>query len=153
MDTNEKGTKFSKYVNYDKLPNGINAIVAIASYTGYNQEDSLILNQHALDRGLFRATFYRTYKDDEKKIQSSGKEEKFTRPDSRYTRSMKPGNYNKLDDRGLVKKNLYVDSRDIIIGKVLPLKNKSDAGHQIFRDCSTSMRINESGFVDKVYCN
>jgi DNA-directed RNA polymerase II subunit RPB2 len=146
-------TKFSKFVNYDKLPNGLNAIIAVASYTGYNQEDSLILNQHALDRGLFRATFYRTYKDDEKKIQSSGKEEKFTRPNPKYTRSMKPGNYDKLDDRGLVKKNLYVDSRDIIIGKVLPLKNKSDGGHQIFRDCSTSLRINESGFVDKVYCN
>ena len=33
---------------------GINAIVAIASYTGYNQEDSVIMNASAVDRGLFR---------------------------------------------------------------------------------------------------
>ena len=33
---------------------GINAIVAISSYTGYNQEDSVILNASAVDRGLFR---------------------------------------------------------------------------------------------------
>ena len=33
---------------------GINAIVAIASYTGYNQEDSVIINSSAIDRGLFR---------------------------------------------------------------------------------------------------
>ena len=33
---------------------GINAIVAISSYTGYNQEDSVILNESAIDRGLFR---------------------------------------------------------------------------------------------------
>ena len=37
-------------------------------YTGYNMEDSVILNKGAIDRGLFRATFYRTYKDDEKKM-------------------------------------------------------------------------------------
>ena len=147
------GTKFSDYINYNSLPNGLNAVIAIASYTGYNQEDSLILNQHALDRGLFRSTFYRTYKDDEKKIQSSGKEEKFCRPNPNYTRGMKPGNYNKLDDRGFIKKDLYIDSRDIIIGKVLPLKSKSEMGHMLYRDCSTSLRNNETGFVDRVYTN
>ena len=42
-------------------------IVAIATYSGYNQEDSIIFNQSAIDRGMFRSTFYRTYKDDEKK--------------------------------------------------------------------------------------
>lgn len=36
------------------IPTGINAIVAIASYTGYNQEDSVILNEGAVDRGFFR---------------------------------------------------------------------------------------------------
>ena len=65
-------TKFSKYINYDELPCGVNAMVAIGCYTGYNMEDSILMNQGAVDRGLFRATFYRTYKDDEKKIQSSG---------------------------------------------------------------------------------
>jgi len=33
---------------------GINSVVAIASYTGYNQEDSVILNSSAIDRGYFR---------------------------------------------------------------------------------------------------
>ena len=33
---------------------GVNSIVAIASYTGYNQEDSVILNESAVDRGYFR---------------------------------------------------------------------------------------------------
>ena len=32
------------------MPYGENAIVAIMSYTGYNQEDSLIFNQSAIDR-------------------------------------------------------------------------------------------------------
>ena len=145
-------TKFAKYINYDELPCGVNAMVAIGCYTGYNMEDSVLLNQGAVDRGLFRATFYRTYKDDEKKIQSSGREEKFAKPNTKYTRSTKPGNYNKLDERGFVRKDEYVTSDDIIIGKVLPLKNKLDEnGHQLYKDCSTSLRSNETGFVDKIY--
>jgi DNA-directed RNA polymerase II subunit RPB2 len=145
-------TRFAKYINYDELPCGVNAIVAIGSYTGYNMEDSVILNKGAVDRGLFRATFYRTYKDDEKKIQSSGREEKFAKPNPKYTRGTKPGNYDKLDERGFVRKDEYVTSEDIIIGKVLPLKNKLDEnGHQLYKDCSTSLRSNETGFVDKIY--
>jgi intein/homing endonuclease len=145
-------TKFSKYINYNDLPCGVNAMVAIGCYTGYNMEDSVLLNQGAVDRGLYRATFYRTYKDDEKKIQSSGREEKFAKPNTKYTRGTKPGNYNKLDERGIIRKDEYVTSDDIIIGKVLPLKNKFDEnGHQLYKDCSTSLRSNETGFVDKVY--
>ena len=145
-------TKFSKHINYDELPCGVNAMVAIGCYTGYNMEDSILMNKSAVDRGLFRATFYRTYKDDEKKIQSSGREEKFAKPNIKYTRGIKPGNYNKLDERGIIRKDEYVTSDDIIIGKVLPLKNKFDSnGHQLYKDCSTSLRANESGFVDKVY--
>ena len=40
-------------------PLGINAIVAILSYTGYNQEDSIIMNASAIDRGLFRYSNYK----------------------------------------------------------------------------------------------
>jgi len=45
------------------MPSGTNVVVAIACYTGYNQEDSLIMSQSAIDRGLFRSTMYRTYAD------------------------------------------------------------------------------------------
>ena len=45
------------------MPSGTNAVVAIACYTGYNQEDSLIMSQAAIDRGLFRSTMYRSYGD------------------------------------------------------------------------------------------
>jgi hypothetical protein len=41
---------------------GINAIVAIACYSGYNQEDSLMMNQSSIDRGFFRSIFFRAYK-------------------------------------------------------------------------------------------
>ena len=37
-------------------------IVGIMCYTGYNQEDSVIMNQSSIDRGLFRSIFYRSFK-------------------------------------------------------------------------------------------
>ena len=55
-------TNIMNHLNTDKLPNGINAIVAIMTYSGYNQEDSIIFNRNAINRGLFNSTFYRTYK-------------------------------------------------------------------------------------------
>ena len=136
-----------------EIPNGMNVVVAIATYTGYNQEDSIIMNKSAIDRGLFRSTFYRTYKDDEKKIQSSGHEEKFIKPDRSITKNLKPGSYEKLNENGFVSENTIVDSSDIIIGKVIPIKNSTINGNQVYKDNSTSLRNNESGVVDKVYVN
>ena len=42
-----------------ELPAGHNAIVAIACYSGYNQEDSVMMNQSSIDRGFFRSLFFR----------------------------------------------------------------------------------------------
>ncbi len=46
-------------VLYRELPAGHNAIVAIACYSGYNQEDSVMMNQSSIDRGFFRSMFFR----------------------------------------------------------------------------------------------
>lgn len=55
-------TRAMEYMHFRELPAGINAIVAIACYTGYNQEDSVIMNQSAIDRGFHRSIFFRSYK-------------------------------------------------------------------------------------------
>ena len=52
-----------EFLAFRKLPAGQNAVTAIACYSGYNQEDSVIMNQGAIDRGLFRSLFYRSYQD------------------------------------------------------------------------------------------
>ena len=145
-------TRIGRILPSNNVPNGLNVIVAICSYSGYNQEDSVLINRGSIERGLFNSTFYRTYKDDEKKIQSSGREEKFIRPDPAITKGIKPGNYDKINLNGFIDVNTPVDSNDIIIGKVLPIKDKHKTKY-LYKDSSTFLRSNESGHIDKVYMN
>ena len=141
-------TKMMKFFNFNHLPNGINVIVAIAAYTGYNQEDSIIINLSAIDRGLFSSTFYRTYKDEEQKNQLTGDEDIFCAPNVDKLLFPKPCNYDKLKENGFVPENTPISSNDIIIGKVSPLKSNPEYK---YRDCSTSIRSNEKGVLDKNY--
>lgn len=48
-------SKTLEMINFEKLPAGQNASVAIMSYTGYDIEDAIILNRASLDRGFARA--------------------------------------------------------------------------------------------------
>ena len=61
-------TRSMPYLHTMDMPTGINAIVAIATYTGYNQEDSVLFNKSAIDRGLFLSAHLKTFKEEEKKI-------------------------------------------------------------------------------------
>lgn len=42
----------------DVYPNGVNAVVAVISYTGNDMEDALIINKGSLDRGFAHGTVY-----------------------------------------------------------------------------------------------
>ena len=147
----------SKFYGLQSMPSGQNIVVAIATYTGYNQEDSIMINRGAIERGLFRSVFYRTYKDEEKKNQNSGEEERFCRPDPAMTKSMRHGNYNKVEEDGFIKENTYVNNEDILIGKVVPLRVPTGmvvpAGSKRFKDVSRTLRNNETGYVDKIFRN
>jgi DNA-directed RNA polymerase II subunit RPB2 len=145
----------SRFYGAQAMPSGQNIVVAILTYTGYNQEDSIMINRGSLDRGLFRSIFYRTYKDEERKNQSSGEEERFVRPDPSMTKQMKNANYDKLDESGFVPENTYVDTDDILIGKYVPLRVPTGmvipAGAKRYRDVSRTMRNNETGWVDRIF--
>ena len=141
-------TAMMNYLEYDGLPSGVNAIVAIATYTGYNQEDSVIINRGALDRGLFASTFYRSYKDEIKKNQLSGDEDVFCKPDKDKLLYPKPCDYSLLESTGVPPLNTKVDSKSIIIGKVTPIKGSTEYR---YKDGSTSVKSNEKGYVDKTH--
>tara|TARA_B100000524_G_scaffold317617_1_gene196729 strand:- start:1226 stop:3235 length:2010 start_codon:yes stop_codon:yes gene_type:complete len=151
-------TRAMKYLHFRELPSGINATVAIACYTGYNQEDSVIMNQSAIDRGFFRSVFYRSYRDEERALRQNGVEvsERFENPSRETIEGMRKADYSKLDDDGLVTPGTRVSGDDIIIGKTSPIEAKpeelmsaADARYER-RDASTPLRSSEAGYVDQV---
>ena len=54
-------SKFLEYINHNENPYGVNTIVAIMTYGGYNVEDAIMFNRSAVDRGLFNITYYNSY--------------------------------------------------------------------------------------------
>ena len=144
-------TRIMNIINLNNLPSGEMVIVAISTYTGYNQEDSLIVNKGAIDRGLFAATIYHTEKDEEKK--NHGDEEIRCKPDKHKTKGMKFADYNKLNRNGFMEENTHLGSNDVIMGKVIPIKeNRNDNTKVIkFQDMSKAYRSTENSFIDKNY--
>ncbi|KAF9603448.1 hypothetical protein IFM89_036241 [Coptis chinensis] len=77
-------TRAMEHLHFRQLPAGSNAIVAIACYSGYNQEDCHNMNQSSIDRGFSRSLFFRSYRDEEKKMGTLVKED-FGRPNRENT--------------------------------------------------------------------
>lgn len=144
-------TRIMNILKLNDIPSGEMVVVAIASYSGYNQEDSLIFNRGAIDRGLFASTIYHTEKDEDKKVQ--GDQEVRCKPDKTRTSGIKFANYEKLSENGFMPENTLVESKDIIMGKVVPIReNKNDHTKVIkYQDASRIYRTNEETFVDKNY--
>ncbi len=145
-------TRVMNMIKLNQVPSGCNITVAIMTHTGYNQEDSLLINKGSIDRGLFQATVYHTEKDEDKQ-KMNGDEEIRCKPDPAKTKGMKFGNYNKVNSRGIVPENTLIENRDVIISKVTPIKdNRNDHTKVIkFEDQSKMYRTNEPTYIDRNY--
>jgi DNA-directed RNA polymerase II subunit RPB2 len=142
-------TQTMHILNSQDMPSGNNVMVAIGIYSGYNQEDSVLLNKSAVDRGLFRTLYYTIYKDEEHRNVASGKEEKFTRPRRENTRGYKTSSYHAVGDNGVPILNTEIAENDVVIGKVTSIK--SDPNGYQYRDSSTTHKNSEKCRIDGVW--
>ncbi len=61
-------TEMYENENFKSHLSGQNIVVAVLSYLGYNMDDAIIINKSSVERGLFRAMFFRPYKVEEIKL-------------------------------------------------------------------------------------
>ena len=138
-------TRIARMLGNSVMASGINCIMAIANYTGLNQEDCVIVNKAAVDRGLFVSHVYRTITIDEKRPDSYASFMTCIPPseymDAKY-------NYHKLDSNGIVRRGVYVEANDVLVGRVV---KKSVRNREIVSDASVAVNVKEEGFVDDIF--
>ena len=142
-------SRYLEYVNNEEQPYGINAIVAIMCYTGYNVEDAILINEGAIHRGIFRTTYYSSYQDREESSKITGMtNSKFASIEKNNVIGKKKGyDYSFLDVHGLVKENTELNDKIIVIGKI----NSSLTTKDVWTDDSVKPKKGQLGYVDKSF--
>ena len=108
-------TDISRHTGFDAMPCGVNAIVAVATLSGYNQEDSLIMNRASIERGMFRSTHFKTIATEERN-RSSSVTEIIRLPPGHIRKGYQ--DYSLLDADGIVQPGVRVRCGTVLVGKV-----------------------------------
>jgi len=141
--------------NYESHPAGTNVTIAVLSFEGYNMEDALVFNKAAIERGLFWSFMYRTYEAEQKRY-TSGQEDVIGIPQPGIRGYSGEDAYKHLPEDGIVNPETPVDSDEILIGRVSPLRFLGSAdqfitGIENIRETSIRLRHGDTGIVDRVF--
>ncbi len=139
-------TIYYDYLGEGKLPYGNNVILAIATHGGYNRDDGFVINKSSLERGLFRTVAYRSYEFFEEDDETTGMKKRIGNPANIGSwLDLRPGlNYQKLDERGIVKVGEYVDEDTVIVGGYYQLEKGK------YKDASMTPKVWTRGTVESV---
>jgi hypothetical protein len=143
-------SKYLEYINKEEMPYGVNAIVAIMSYTGYNVEDAILINAGSVARGIFRTTYFSMYetREESSKISGNMTNSYFSDVHTKNVTGLKPGyDYSQLDKYGLIKENTQLNDKIVVIGKVTSNTVDSD----VVIDSSVFPKKGQLGYVDKSF--
>jgi len=142
-------SRYLEYINNEEQPYGVNAIVAIMSYTGYNVEDAILINEGSVARGIFRTTYYSMYEAREESSKVSGlMNSKFANIEKNNVIKQKKGyDYSLLDDHGMIKENTPLNDKIILIGKI----NSNLENKDVWIDDSVKPKKGQMGYVDKSF--
>jgi DNA-directed RNA polymerase II subunit RPB2 len=133
------------------LPYGENAIVAITVYGGHNQEDSMIMNEASMRRGMYQTMYYHSY-DHAEEMLNLGLEThtEIANPLKREVKRKEGFDYEMLDEDGIIRVNSLVTPDTILIGMLAPITNANGVVTG-YRDASVEPKRGQVGRVDAVY--
>lgn len=133
---------------------GQNFVVAVATYSGYNMADGLVISKGAIERGIGRVAMFRTYETEERTYPGGQKDRvEIPTPDVVGYRGEEA--YRHLDEDGVVIPESVVGPRDVLVGKTSPprfLEEVSIFGviEEKKRENSLAVKAGERGKVDGV---
>lgn len=147
-------TRTIELTNFDKLPAGQNATVAVMSYSGYDIEDALILNKASIDRGYGRCLVYKSVKTTMKRY-ANQTSDRILGPSRDATTNKIIKTHDILDADGIAAPGELVENRQVLINKQMPLVslNPIVAGQpqQIdYKDVPVCYKCPVSSYIEKV---
>jgi DNA-directed RNA polymerase II subunit RPB2 len=144
-------SRYLEYICHEEQPYGVNAIVAIMSYTGYNVEDAILINKGSIDRGIFRTIYYTSYeaRETSSKVSGISVNSSFTNIEAKnnVSKLKEDYDYSQLDEYGLVKENTLIDDKVILIGHVSSAPDQKGE----YTDDSVTTKKGQLGYVDKSF--
>jgi hypothetical protein len=142
-------SRYLEYINNEEQPYGVNAIVAIMAYTGYNVEDAILINEGSVARGIFRTTYFSMYEAKEESSKVNGlMNSKFANIQKNNVIKLKQGyDYSMLDDHGMIKEGTQLNDKIMLIGKI----NSNLENKDIWIDDSVKPKKGQLGYVDKSF--
>ena len=148
-------TKTMDLIELEKRPQIQNFVVAIMPFYGFNILDAVVFNKGAVDRGLGRSSYFRSYESAENRY-PGGQIDKFEIPSEETVGYLGEESYRRLGEDGLVRVEEWVGEKDTIIGRTSPprfLEEISEFGvmKEKRREASMVIRKGKSGYVDKVF--
>jgi DNA-directed RNA polymerase II subunit RPB2 len=140
-------TLYNNYLGEGKMAYGMNCILAIACWSGYNQEDGIVMNLDALKRGMFRSMAFRSYEAFEEDDERAGIHVRFGNPANiGQWNDLRSGlDYSKLDENGIIRVGEFVDETTVIVGAYMV----GTTGGQL-KDASVCPQVWTRGRVEKV---
>ena len=139
-------TLYYDYLADGQMGYGTNLILAMGSFTGYNQDDGIVMNADSFARGMFRSTCYRTYEAFEEDDPMTSTKTRIGNPGRipGWT-SLRPGiDYSKLDERGVIRVGEMVDETTVLVGMYMMSENGD------MKDASKTAQVWTRGRVEKI---
>uniref|UniRef100_H2Z7Q0 DNA-directed RNA polymerase subunit beta n=1 Tax=Ciona savignyi TaxID=51511 RepID=H2Z7Q0_CIOSA len=138
-------------INFEKLPAGQNAIIAVMSYSGYDIEDALVLNKASVDRGYGRCLVYRNQKCILKRY-ANQTFDKVMGPALDAETRQPIWRHKALDADGIVMPGVQVESKQILVNKACPLQTAVPSKDQApsYQETPVSYRAPIPSTIEKV---
>jgi len=142
-------SRYLEYINNEEQTYGVNTIVAIMCYTGYNVEDAILINEASVKRGLFRTTYFTMYdaREESSKITGSSSSKFANIEKNNVIRKKADYDYSQLDEHGMIKENTELTDKTILIGKI----NSNMENRDVWIDDSVKPKKGQLGYVDKSF--
>ncbi|KAL3762320.1 hypothetical protein ACHAW5_006320, partial [Stephanodiscus triporus] len=150
-------TRTLDLVNFDSVPAGQNACIAVMSYSGYDIEDAVVVNKASIDRGFGRCMVIKKHQASVRRYQNGTMDRTCAAPDpaafpdgeedKRYAR------YRAVDKDGLCMVGELLDNGTVMVNKESPMDTSTPVERLMqvdYKYSGMSYRSSAPSYVDRV---